>query len=236
LPGSQRERFWDTVRAGVAAADLFGSPDPLPGALLGAVSAALLLARRRLRGRYRRVAEELYLAVARASGASHIVDTSHYPLRARELQALEEIELYLLFAVREPHSVVASFGREDVLERRFGPLAANAYMSLTYLISTWVFLRHPRERRLLLRHEDFLAEPGRAIRQILDATGFRGPAARPAGAWHRPAVPGQPPSCAKTPSRSRAHGPPRRRGCFSPRCFSFPGSSSLPPASSRGRF
>jgi hypothetical protein len=38
-----------------------------------------------------------------------------------------------------------------------------------------VFLRHPRERRLLLRHEDFLAEPGRAIRQILDATGSEAP-------------------------------------------------------------
>src|SRR5258707_9407636 len=166
LPGSQRERFWDTVRAGVAAADLFGSATRCLERSSALFQPRCWLARRRLRGRYRRVAEELYLAVARAAGASHIVDTSHYPLRAKELQALEGIELYLLFAVREPHSVVASFGREDVLERRFGPLAANAYMSLTYLIATWVFLRHPRERRLLLRHEDFLAEPGRAIRQI----------------------------------------------------------------------
>lgn len=171
LPGAERESFWDTVRGGVAAADLFGGATRCLERSSALFQPRCWLARRRLRGGYRRVAEELYLAVARAAGASHIVDTSHYPLRAKELQALDGIELYLLFAVREPHSVVASLGREDVLERRFGPLVANAYMSLTYLVSTWVFLRHPRERRLLLRHEDFLAEPARAIRQILDTAG-----------------------------------------------------------------
>jgi hypothetical protein len=34
-----------------------------------------------------------------------------------------------------------------------------------------VFLRHPRRRRLLVRHEDFLADPEGVLRQILAACG-----------------------------------------------------------------
>jgi hypothetical protein len=173
LPGAGRESFWEQVREGVAAADLYGGATRCLERSSALFQPRCWPVRRRLRSRYRRVAQELYLAVARAAGASHIVDTSHYPLRASQLQALDGIELYLLFAVREPHSVVASFGREDVLERRFGPLAANAYMFLTYLVSTWVFLRHPRERRLVLRHETFREDPAGAIRQVLDITGSR---------------------------------------------------------------
>jgi hypothetical protein len=43
----------------------------------------------------------------------------------------------------------------------------NAYLWLTYLLSAFVFLRHPRERRVLLRHEDFVADPEGVLREIL---------------------------------------------------------------------
>ncbi len=124
-------------------------------------------ARRRLRQRYRRVSEDLYLAIGRVTGVTHIVDTSHYPLRARELRALRGIDLYLLFLVRDPQGVVSSLGREDVPERRFGVPRANAYLWLTYVLSVFVFLRHPRDRRLFVRHEDFVADPEGVLRQIL---------------------------------------------------------------------
>jgi Sulfotransferase family len=129
------------------------------------------LARRRLRPRYRAVSQQLYLAVARVAQASYVVDSSHYPLRARELQALEEIDLHLLYLVRDPQSVVASLGRRDVAERRFGVVASNAYLWLTNLLSLFVFLRHPRERRLFVRHEDFVADPPHVLSQILSGAG-----------------------------------------------------------------
>jgi Sulfotransferase family len=127
--------------------------------------------RRTLRQRYRRVAEDLYRAIAKTTGAEHIVDTSHYPLRARELQSLTGIELHIIFLVRDPQSVVASLGREDVVERSFGTLTTNAYLLLTHLLSLWVFLAHPRERRMLVRHEDLRADPERTLREILDHIG-----------------------------------------------------------------
>ncbi len=123
--------------------------------------------RRRLRAPYRAVSARLYDAVAAVAGASVVVDTSHYPLRARELQAGGEIDLYLVWLVRDPHSVVASLGRRDVAERHFGVLAANAYLLLTHLLSALVFARQPRARRLLVRHEELLADPRATLARIL---------------------------------------------------------------------
>jgi len=124
-------------------------------------------ARRRLRARYRQVSQQLYGALARVSGAGAIVDSSHYPLRAQQLQHCEGLDLHLVLLVRDAQSVVASLGRRDVVERRFGPWASNAYLWLTYVLSIYVFLRQPRNRRLLVRHEDFVADPAGVLLQIL---------------------------------------------------------------------
>jgi hypothetical protein len=173
LEDAERMRFWSAVRAEVpGAAELFG--DEAQRCLER--SLALLRvhrwpARRRLRGRYRRIAEDLYRAVARASGATHIVDTSHYPLRARELQALGGIDLYLVYLVRNPHSVVGSFNRRDVAQYSKSTLTTNVYLWLTNLLSVLVFLRHSRDRRLLVRYEDFVADPERTLRRVLDLVG-----------------------------------------------------------------
>jgi hypothetical protein len=171
LGGDERERFWERVRARVEASELFGFR-----ARALERSSTLLRPRKwrerlRLGARYREVAEQLYRAIAEVSGATHIVDSSHYPLRARELQSLEGIDLHLIFLVRDPRAVVASFARADVPERTFGTFTTNAYLWLTHLVSLFVFLRHPRRRRVLLRYEDFLADPDSAMRDVLDRVG-----------------------------------------------------------------
>ncbi len=93
-------------------------------------------------------------------GVTHVVDTSHYPLRALELQRIDGIDLYLVYLVRDPQGVVASFNRHDVGEYTKSTLHTNVYLWVTHVLSLFVFLRHPRERRLLVRHEDFVADPG----------------------------------------------------------------------------
>lgn len=168
----ERERFWLGVHERMPdASDLHG------GATSALERSSLLLrpraiaARRRLRRRYRAIAEDLYRAIAAESGTATIVDTSHYPLRARELQALTGIDFHLLLLVRDPQAVVASLARTDVVERSFGALAANAYLLLTHALSVWVFLKQPRERRLCVRYEDLRAEPERVLTEILARAG-----------------------------------------------------------------
>jgi hypothetical protein len=177
LGGLERTRFWSTVRDDVPGArELFGNQAQRD---LERSFAPFRIhrrrARRRLREGYRRVTEDFYRAIARAAGTTHVLDTSHFPLRARELQALGGIDLYLIFLVRDPRSVVDSFNlylnRNDVAERRLRVLSTNANLWLTHLLSVLVFLRHPRERRMLLRHEELLADPEGMLREILDWVG-----------------------------------------------------------------
>jgi sulfotransferase family protein len=174
IGGSERTRFWQSVKADVEDADeLFGSE---AHRALERSGAALAFhrwrARRRLRSHYLRVTEALYGAIARTAGVTYVVDTAHFPLRARELQRLQGIELYLVFLVRDPQNVVVSFARNvnrhDTRARRLLTLSTNANLSLTYLLSVIVFLRHRRDRRMFLRHEDFLANPHDMLRDILD--------------------------------------------------------------------
>jgi Sulfotransferase family len=172
LGDAARAGFWDAVRQ-----DMSVAPELLGGAAscLERSSALLNLrkwpVRRRLRPPYRIASEELYCAIGRAAGAAYVVDTSHYPLRAREVQALRGVDLYLLFLARDPQGVVASLDRDDVPERRFGAYAANAYLWLTNTLALLVFLRHPRARRLFVRHEDFAADPYQVLRRILQQAG-----------------------------------------------------------------
>ncbi len=168
----ERLRFWrnvgDELKHADDAAELFGNEAQR------SIERSLSLlrvhkwpARLRLRARYRAVAEDLYRALTCAAKVTHVVDTSHYPLRAHELQRIASIDLYLIFLVREPQAVVASFNRDDVRQHTKSTLHTNVYLWLTHLLSLLVFLRHPRERRLLLRYEDFVTDPEGVVRQIL---------------------------------------------------------------------
>jgi hypothetical protein len=173
VEGPEQQRFWGAVRERVADAEaLFGNDaQRCLERSLALVRPQLWPARRRLRAGYRRVAEELYRAVARESGAECVVDTSHYPLRASELQALDGIDLYLVYLVRDPQSVVASFNNRDVAQYSKSTLTTNVYLWLTNLLATRVFLRQRRGRRLLVRYEDFIADPAATVQRVLELVG-----------------------------------------------------------------
>ncbi len=176
LGGTERTRFWATISEQVDSDGLFGSACHR---YLERSAAVLRLhrarARRQLRPRFRRVSEDLYRAIAQAAPASYVIDTAHFPLRARELQGISGIELYLIFLVRDPQSVVKSFARSvnrhDAAARRRVTLATNVDLWLTHLLAAIVFLRQPAQRRMFLRHEDFLADPEGSLREILERLG-----------------------------------------------------------------
>jgi len=127
--------------------------------------------RRELLPRYREATAELYRAIAATSGAGHIIDTSHYPLRASQLQSLPGIDLYLLFLVRDPQGVVASHDPTRAAEGAKSALTMNLHLWATHALALPVFLRQPPARRMFLRHEQFLAEPAIALGAILDWLG-----------------------------------------------------------------
>jgi hypothetical protein len=166
--GAERAQFWDGVREQVEI-DLSGPEARSVERSSAAFRLAGRIAQRRRRARYARGAEELFRATARATGATHIVDTSHFPRRARILQGLGGIDLYLLFLVRDPQSVLASYKSKEIATwPKRVTVMTNTYLWLTHLLALFVFLRHPRERRLFLRHEAFVANPEGVLRDIFE--------------------------------------------------------------------
>jgi hypothetical protein len=174
LGGLERTHFWSAVREDVSDPESLFNGDAK--VLLERSSAILRIDKRgpqrAMRKRYRRITEDLYRAIARQSGAEYVVDTSHFPLRARELQALPGIDLYIVFLIRDPQAVVSSFtvdvNRNERAARWFRVFTTNADLWLTHLLSIFVYLRQPRDRRMLVRHEQFLADPTAVLREILD--------------------------------------------------------------------
>jgi hypothetical protein len=173
LEGPERTRFWQDVCAGVdGGEELFGSEAyHCFERGLAAFRIDKWPTRRRLRERYLRVTEGLYRSIARRAGATHVVDTSHLPLRARQLQRIGGIDLYLIFLVRDTESIVASYTRNVKRRRHWRFFMTNGRMWVTYALSLFVFLCQPRDRRLLVRHEDFVANPEGFMREILDFAG-----------------------------------------------------------------
>lgn len=167
LPGAERARFWDGVRADVGT-ELSGRGARSLEKSLDLLRVDSWRAQRRLRGRYRRVAGDLYRAIAGAAGATHVVDSSHFPRRAWELQRVDGIDLRLLFLIRNPRHVVASYSGDDVVFPRFNSFNTHFYLWFTYLLSLFVFLSHPRDRRLLVRYEAFVTNPDGVLQDILD--------------------------------------------------------------------
>jgi hypothetical protein len=126
---------------------------------------------RALERRYRHLCAALYGSVSLASGAKVIVDTSHFPLRALQLRKVDNIDLYLIYLVRNPDGVVAAFRRKGIGQPSKGAVSANAYLALTYVLAMLVFVGHPRSRRLLVNYETFVANATSATLQILDWIG-----------------------------------------------------------------
>ncbi|MCW3017721.1 MAG: Sulfotransferase family [Solirubrobacterales bacterium] len=172
----ERAAFWKSVAEKTDGEELFGSD-----AVRSIERSSALLridrwpTRRRLCGRYRRLTEELLHAISSTADARHVVDTSHFPLRARELKMLGGIDVYLVFLVRDPHAVVDSnlrqFQRHELAERRLRTIGLNVNLWFTMLVSSVVFLKQRRDRRMFLRHETFMQDPEGVLRQILDLVG-----------------------------------------------------------------
>lgn len=169
----ERMQFWNSVGEEVeGATPLFGTD------VLRYIERSLCLfrvrgwpLRRRLRPLYRRVVEELYRAIARQAGVTHVVDTSHFPMRASELQRIAGIDMYLLFLTRDPRNILASYTRhvsDSRVRHRLLAMRTNAELWWTYLLSVVVFLRHRRDRRFVVRHEEFIENPEGVLRDILE--------------------------------------------------------------------
>ena len=123
----------------------------------------------------------IYQAVAEVTGKRVIIDSSKNPLRARSLCLTPGLDVRLIHLTRDVRGVVWSrlkayrkdpkngFGKEHApvpVWRSVG------YWGLTNLIASAVRRAHPECLSMLLRYEDYTAEPIREFARISEVTGL----------------------------------------------------------------
>jgi hypothetical protein len=125
--------------------------------------------KRRLKERYRSFFPDFFTAISRESSTDRIVDSSHYPWRARELRKVPGIRVILLYIVRDPQGVVNSLRRELRKGNQASGknlLDANLYLWVTSLLGWFVFGSHKKRDRIFVRYEDLMADPEKALQHI----------------------------------------------------------------------
>ena len=117
----------------------------------------------------------LYHAVQSTTGSEVIVDTSKFPSYGYVLGMIPSVDLHVVHLVRDPRAVAYSW-----LQRRlqpdpespefmaqYGPVASSLRWMARNLATEALWWRSPK-RYLMLRYEDFVAEPRKTIRRVLE--------------------------------------------------------------------
>lgn len=117
----------------------------------------------------------LYRAVQTTTGSRVIVDTSKFPSYGFALGMVPSVDLYVIHLVRDPRAVAYSWMRErlhpDPENPEYMPRHSPAVSSLRWIarnLATEALWRRSPERYLMLRYEDFAAEPQKTIGRVLE--------------------------------------------------------------------
>lgn len=106
------------------------------------------------------------------SNRKYIVDSSHYPLRARLLLKNKNINLKVIYLYKDPVSVLNSFSKQAIEHKSKHPLAANIYLFCVSLLSLFVYYTLPKHNRLKIRYEDIIEKPGIMIEALTNFLGL----------------------------------------------------------------
>jgi Sulfotransferase family len=137
---------------------------------------------RRPLDRYAEILERLYGAIRQVSGSDVVVDSSKLPSHAMILRRVPGIELSLVHLVRDSRGVAYSWqkhvenrvtrGQPAYLEK-YDPFSASLrydlYNGMTRMVGRFGV------PYLLVRYEDFVAEPRRSLERILAHAGLPAP-------------------------------------------------------------
>jgi len=107
-----------------------------------------------------------YHAIARHSGARVLVDTTKIPGEAALLPYLDGITPYYVHLVRDPRAVAQSWRQWKQYIYTMSASKSTAYWHGFNLAARAITRRYP-ERSLLLRYEDFIADPAGTVDALL---------------------------------------------------------------------
>jgi hypothetical protein len=124
-------------------------------------------------GAFPATVERLYHGIQAATGSRVIVDSSKEPHYSYILNSRSSLDVFFLHLVRDPRAVAWAWTKrrketgvqtDTEMENR-GPALSSLYFDVSNVASEVLWARRP-DRYLLLRYEDFLADPVTTLRSI----------------------------------------------------------------------
>lgn len=122
--------------------------------------------------------ERLYGAVGTVTGSRVIVDSSKFPSYGYVLGMAPSVDLYVIHLVRDPRAVAYSWQRKrlhpDPENPEYMPVRGSVESSIRWTarnLAVEALKQRSPARYLLLRYEDFVAEPRKAIGRVLELVG-----------------------------------------------------------------
>ena len=121
---------------------------------------------------------KLYRAIRTVTGSRVIVDTSKFPSYGFVLGMVPSVDLHVVHLVRDPRAVAYSYMRKklqpDPETPEYTPQESPTGTSLRWAarnLGTEALWWRSKEKYLMLRYEDFIAEPRRSIERTLELVG-----------------------------------------------------------------
>ena len=122
------------------------------------------------RAEHARTMARTYRAIAEATGARVIIDSTKLPAEAALLPSVEGIEPLYLHLIRDPRAAAHSWSKQKDYIHTMSPARSTAYWVGFNLASHAIARRHP-ERSMFLSYEDFIQEPAPAIAALIERCG-----------------------------------------------------------------
>jgi hypothetical protein len=117
-----------------------------------------------------RLMSRTYRAVAERTGAQVIVDTTKIPGEAALLPLIDGIRPIFLHLVRDPVAVAHSWSAPKDYVYVMSSSKSTAYWR-AFNIASRAILRRYSDRSILLRYEDFIADPAATIARLIELCG-----------------------------------------------------------------
>jgi Sulfotransferase family len=123
----------------------------------------------------------LYAAIARVTGAEVVVDASKSPAQLLAIQRIPGLDIRVLNMVRDARGVAHSWNKQGVAKPHDGAqLAVMRTYSPSRTAMLWTsiqlesaFLRSQTEHAAMLRYEDLVTDPRRALEEVSAELGLR---------------------------------------------------------------
>lgn len=109
---------------------------------------------------------QVYHTVAERTGARVIVDTTKIPGEAALLPRMKGIKPVFVHLVRDPVAVANSWRSPKEYVYTMSASKSTAYWRGFNIASRWILRRYPKQS-MLLRYEDFIADPATTIAELL---------------------------------------------------------------------